>query len=110
MQIYLQITFFIERNLINFSLFDFIKKFCYNINIKNKDKMFMKRSIPELVRMLNHYTDMYDQGYPEISDKQWDDLYFELVQMEKEAGYAFRGKCASGRSRDSGRKGIFECG
>ncbi len=48
----------------------------------------MKRSIPELVRILNHYTDMYDQGYPEISDKQWDDLYFELVQMEKEAGYA----------------------
>ena len=49
--------------------------------------MFMKRSIPELVRMLNHYTDMYDQGHPEISDKEWDDLYFELVQMEKEAGY-----------------------
>ena len=48
----------------------------------------MKKSIPELVRLLNHYTDMYDQGYPEISDKEWDDLYFELVQMEKEAGYA----------------------
>ena len=48
----------------------------------------MKRSIPELVRVLNHYTDMYDQGCPEISDKEWDDLYFELVQMEKEAGYA----------------------
>lgn len=48
----------------------------------------MKKSIPELVRLLNYYTDMYDQGNPQISDKEWDDLYFELVQMEKEAGYA----------------------
>ena len=48
----------------------------------------MKRSIPELVRILNYYTNMYEQGYPQISDKEWDNLYFELIQMEKEAGYA----------------------
>lgn len=48
----------------------------------------MKKSIPELVRILNYYTEKYDEGNPQISDKEWDDLYFELVNMEKGAGYA----------------------
>lgn len=48
----------------------------------------MKKSIPELVRLLNYYTEKYDEGHPEISDKEWDELYFELVTLEKEAGYA----------------------
>ena len=47
----------------------------------------MKKSIPELVRILNYYTEKYDEGNPQISDKEWDDLYFKLVEMEKEAGY-----------------------
>ena len=44
--------------------------------------------IEELIDKLNYYTKLYDEGQPQISDKEWDDLYFELVQMEKEAGYA----------------------
>ena len=47
----------------------------------------MKKSIPELVRLLNYYTQKYEEGHPEISDKEWDDMYFELLQDEKEAGY-----------------------
>ena len=48
----------------------------------------MKKSIPELVRLLNYYTQKYEEGHPLISDKEWDDMYFELLQDEKEAGYA----------------------
>lgn len=47
----------------------------------------MVKTIPELVRLLNYYTKKYDEGHPEISDKEWDDMFFELIQLEKEAGY-----------------------
>ena len=47
----------------------------------------MVKTIPELVRLLNYYTQKYDEGHPEISDKEWDDMFFELIQLEKEAGY-----------------------
>ena len=39
--------------------------------------------IKELVDKLNYYTKLYDEGRPEISDKEWDDLYFDLVQKER---------------------------
>ena len=42
----------------------------------------------KLVKLLNEYTKAYDEGNPLISDKEWDDLYFKLVEMEKEAGYS----------------------
>ena len=42
----------------------------------------------ELVNKLNYYTELYDAGTPAISDEEWDNLYFKLVKMEKEAGYA----------------------
>ena len=42
--------------------------------------------IKELVEKLNYYTKLYDEGRPEISDKEWDDMYFELQKMEKESG------------------------
>ena len=32
----------------------------------------------ELIDKLNYYTKKYDEGAPEISDKDWDDMYFEL--------------------------------
>lgn len=48
----------------------------------------MKKSIPELVRLLNYYTRLYDEGHPAISDEEWDEMYFELIEAEKEAGYA----------------------
>ena len=40
----------------------------------------------ELIDKLNYYTELYDKGTPAISDKEWDDLYFELVKREKETG------------------------
>jgi DNA ligase (NAD+) len=40
----------------------------------------------ELVDKLNYYTKLYDEGHPEISDKEFDDLYFKLQEMEKDTG------------------------
>lgn len=40
--------------------------------------------IRNLINKLNYYTKKYDEGNPEISDKEWDDLYFELVKLENE--------------------------
>jgi len=42
--------------------------------------------IKELVEKLNYYTKFYDEGHPEISDKEWDDMYFELQKLERESG------------------------
>ena len=42
-----------------------------------------------LIDKLNHYTDLYDQGHPEISDKEWDKLYFTLKQEEEETGVIY---------------------
>lgn len=47
-----------------------------------KDKLEMGA----LVRKLNEATKQYDLGTPIMSDKEWDDLYFKLEQMEKESG------------------------
>ena len=40
----------------------------------------------ELVKKLNHCTELYDAGTPEISDAEWDRMYFNLVKMEQETG------------------------
>lgn len=40
----------------------------------------------DLIEKLNYYTKKYDEGHPEISDKQWDDMYFQLQELEKESG------------------------
>ena len=42
----------------------------------------------ELVEKLNNATKAYDQGKPYISDKEWDKIYFHLVELEKELGYS----------------------
>lgn len=42
--------------------------------------------IKELVEKLNYYTKLYDEGRPEISDKEWDNMYFELQKIERESG------------------------
>lgn len=42
-----------------------------------------------LINKLNHYTDLYDQGHPEISDKEWDELYFTLKQEEEKTGVIY---------------------
>lgn len=43
--------------------------------------------IKELTEELNRLTELYDKGVPEISDKEWDDMYFELVNLEQEYNY-----------------------
>ena len=39
-----------------------------------------------LVDRLNYLTKKYDEGHPEVSDKEWDELYFKLVKMESQSG------------------------
>lgn len=52
------------------------------------DKEFHKQmKIDKLVKKLNEYTVLYDEGNPVISDKEWDDMYFELFELEQECGY-----------------------
>lgn len=43
----------------------------------------MNRAL-ELIDKLNYYTKKYDEGNPEISDREWDNLYFELKKIEEE--------------------------
>ena len=43
-------------------------------------------TIRDLINELNRLTKLYDAGCPEVSDKEWDDLYFKLQEMEKETG------------------------
>ena len=39
-----------------------------------------------LVRYLNECTEAYDNGHPKITDEEYDNKYFELVQLEQETG------------------------
>ncbi len=43
--------------------------------------------IDDLIKDLNYFTKLYDEGRPEISDRQWDSMYFSLLEMENETGY-----------------------
>ena len=45
--------------------------------------------IRNLIDKLNYYTKLYDEGKPEISDQEWDDMYFELVKLEALTGEYF---------------------
>lgn len=49
-----------------------------------------KETIKALVEKLNKYTEYYDKGQPLISDKEWDDCYFELVALEEKTGYRLK--------------------
>lgn len=42
--------------------------------------------IRSLVQYLNECTKAYDEGNPKITDKEWDNKYFELQSLEKETG------------------------
>ena len=46
----------------------------------------MVEKMKELIEKLNHYTKLYDEGHPAISDKEWDDMYFELQKLEIQSG------------------------
>lgn len=52
-----------------------------------KKKFDAEARVEYLVSELNRHTELYDKGVPEISDKEWDDMYFELVTLEHERGY-----------------------
>ena len=43
--------------------------------------------IQYLVNYLNKHTDAYNNNNPSISDKEWDDSYFELQELEKETNF-----------------------
>ena len=36
------------------------------------------------IKRLNAWTKEYDEGHPTVSDKEWDDVYFEIVKYERE--------------------------
>ena len=40
----------------------------------------------ELIEILNSATKAYDEGYSIMTDKEWDDYYFELCALEKALG------------------------
>ena len=46
-------------------------------------------TIRKLIDELNRLTKLYDEGHPEISDKEWDNLYFKLERMEEETGIIY---------------------
>ena len=48
--------------------------------------MLVKEEMIQLIEKLNKATIAYDKGSPIISDKEWDDMYFKLVNLEKETG------------------------
>jgi DNA ligase (NAD+) len=52
-----------------------------------EEKFNEKARVEYLVLELNRHTELYDKGMPEISDKEWDDMYFELAALERERGY-----------------------
>lgn len=43
----------------------------------------------KLINWLNDRTDEYNFGAPTVSDKEWDDAYFKLVDIEKKTGIIF---------------------
>lgn len=52
--------------------------------IKNKEEYILEMN--NLIDMLNYNTQLYDEGKPVISDKEWDDIYFRLVELERSTG------------------------
>lgn len=53
------------------------------------ENIYDEAFIQNIIKKLNYYTKFYDEGYPKISDKEWDDMYFELVKAENETGIYF---------------------
>lgn len=51
--------------------------------------MNIKEEMRNLITSLNHYTELYNKGDSPISDKKWDDMYFQLKHMEEETGIIY---------------------
>lgn len=48
------------------------------------NEVIFEEKIKELISFLNHHQALYDAGVPQISDKEWDEKYFELVRLERD--------------------------
>ena len=48
------------------------------------EKLDVHKKIKYLVDELNKHTELYDAGRPIISDAEWDKMYFELVELERQ--------------------------
>ena len=46
-----------------------------------------KARIDELVEQLNKWQEAYDNASPLVSDKEYDELYYELIKLENKSGY-----------------------
>ena len=46
-----------------------------------------KARIDELVEQLNKWQEAYDNASPLVSDKEYDELYYELIHLENKSGY-----------------------
>lgn len=46
-------------------------------------------TVPDLIKKLNDATKAYDEGNPIMTDKEWDDLYFALLNFENQTGTIF---------------------
>lgn len=52
-----------------------------------KNMLKYQQDIRNLIDKLNYLTKKYDEGHPEVSDLEWDELYFKLLKMENEFHY-----------------------
>ena len=57
----------------------------FNFEDKGRNKVALEMAAA--IRKLNNATKAYDEGNPIISDKEWDDIYFWLVEAEKYCGF-----------------------
>jgi NAD-dependent DNA ligase len=69
----------------------FIKIFDIIYLSKEKEVIIMKSKldIGIIIKKLNKATKAYDKGQPIMSDKEWDNLYFELKEWEDQTGIVF---------------------
>lgn len=51
--------------------------------------MNIKEEMQMQIAQLNMWTKAYDEGHPIVSDKQWDEAYFRLVDLENKTGIIF---------------------
>lgn len=47
------------------------------------------KDIRKLIDKLNYFTELYDKGTPQLSDKEWDNLYFQLINLEQQTGIIY---------------------
>ena len=57
----------------------------FNFEDRGRNKIALEMTAA--IRKLNNATKAYDEGNPIMSDKEWDDIYFWLVEAEKYCGF-----------------------